>query len=398
MSLRILYHHRTQGRGAEGLHIRSIVEALRAAGHEVTVLSPPGIDPLAVDADVPVDKGQVRTRGMQSIWKWISRHVPGTMFEIAEIAYNMPASFRLNRALRSGRYQVVYERYAFFLIAGAWASARHGVPFVLEANEVSGIAHRARAQHMTGICAAIERRLLRRCRGILTVSSYLRDRIIEQGAAPDRVHVVPNAFDMSRVRGVKRDPALAARCGVADSIVIGFVGWFDEWDRLDLLIRVFSRLRPSHPQLKLLLVGDGPVTARLKQDAARLGVESSVVFAGAVPRKHVLEYASLLDVAVLPHSNDFGSPVVMFEFMGLGIPVVAPRLGPILDVHRDGQSAVLFDPLDEEQMQAAILSLVDSAALRAVVARRAQEKLVRDHSWARNAQRILEAAGLEQSA
>ena len=398
MSLRILYHHRTQGRGAEGLHIRSIVEALRAAGHEVTVLSPPGIDPLAADADVPVDKGQVRTSGLQSVWKWISRHVPGALFELAEIAYNIPAWFRLHKALRGGRYDVVYERYAFFLIAGAWACARHGVPFVLEANEVSGIPHRARVQRMTRICAAIERRLLRRCTGILTVSSYLRDRIIEQGVAADRVLVVPNAFDMARVAGVTRDPALAAQCGVADSLVIGFVGWFDDWDRLDLLIRVFSRILPSHPRLRLLLVGDGPVTGQLKQVAADAGVASAVTFTGAVPRKRVLEYASLLDIAVLPHSNDFGSPVVMFEFMGLGIPVVAPRLGPILDVHADGQTAVLFDPLDEQQLQAAILSLVDSAERRSQVAGRALEKLRRDHSWARNAQRILEAARLERRA
>ena len=57
MSLRILYHHRTQGRGAEGLHIRSIVGAARrrTRGHGP---SPPGIDPLAVDADVPVDRAR----------------------------------------------------------------------------------------------------------------------------------------------------------------------------------------------------------------------------------------------------------------------------------------------------------------------------------------------------
>lgn len=396
MSLRILYHHRTQGRGAEGLHIRSIVDALRAAGHEVTVLSPPGIDPLAADADVPVDKGKVRTRGLQSIWKWISRHLPGALFELSEIAYNVPAWVRLNRALRSGRYDLVYERYAFFMIAGAWASARHRVPFVLEANEVSGIPHRARAQHMIRICAALERRLLLRCTGILTVSSYLRDCILKNGVAPERVQVVPNAFDMARVARVKRDPGLAAQCGVEDSLVIGFVGWFDDWDRLDLLIHALARMLPSHPRLKLMLVGDGPVAGRLQGLAATEGVAAAVKFTGAVPRARVLDYASLLDIAVLPHSNEFGSPVVMFEFMGLGIPVVAPRLGPILDVHADGRTALLFEPLNEQQMQAAILALVDSAELRAEVAERALEKLQRDHSWARNARRILEAAALEE--
>jgi len=51
--LRILYHHRTQGRGAEGLHIASIVRSLRSFGHEVKVLGPPGVDALATAGDAP---------------------------------------------------------------------------------------------------------------------------------------------------------------------------------------------------------------------------------------------------------------------------------------------------------------------------------------------------------
>ena len=51
--LRILYHHRTQGRGAEGVHIASIVGALSAMGHQVTVLGPPGVDALATAGSAP---------------------------------------------------------------------------------------------------------------------------------------------------------------------------------------------------------------------------------------------------------------------------------------------------------------------------------------------------------
>ncbi len=360
----------------------------------MTVLSPPGIDPMALDADAPVDKAQVRTRGMQSVWKWVSRHMGGALFEAAEIAYNLPAWFRLTRELRSGRFDLVYERYAFFMVAGAMATRRCGVPFVLEANEVSGIPHRAREQRMTRICAAMERALLHRCTGILTVSSYLRDRIVAQGVSLHRVHVVPNAFDMRRVSGVVKKPELAARHGLSGNLVLGFVGWFDEWDRLDLLIQVFARLVARRADLRLLLVGDGPVTARLKELVAKLELGSTVVFTGAVPRNCVLDYASLLDVAVLPHSNDFGSPVVMFEFMGLGIPVVAPRLGPILDVHADGQSAELFEPLDELQLEAAIFALVNSTERRRDLAAHALARLRRDHSWEHNARRILDAAGM----
>lgn len=393
--LRILYHHRTQGRGAEAVHISSIVHALRDMGHHVDVLSPPGIDPMDPAASAPVDKSKhVRTTGLQSVWKWVSRNLPNFLFELAEIAYNVPASRRLAAALDGGRYDLVYERYAFYLVAGARAAQRRGIPFVLEANEVSGIPNRARAQTFPGWCARFERHLFARCAGIHTVSSYLKGMILRQGVPEARVHVVPNAFNVEKVRGIERDAALATRLGLAGRRVMGFAGWFDRWDRLDFFIDVFARVRAGHPGVALMLVGDGPVLAEARRAVVERGVADDVVFTGAVPRTEVLGYLNLLDLAVLPHSNDFGSPVVMFEFMALRKPVVAPRLPPIEDVHVDGRTARLFKPLDVGECRAAIEAMLDDPAEARAIAERAYAQLTERHTWKRNAEMILEAAGL----
>ena len=215
--LRILYHHRTQGRGAEGVHIISIVHALEKLGHHVTVLSPSGVDPLKGAGDAPVDKAKVKTQGMQTIWKWVSRHLPNALFELAEILYNIPAARRLEKALRAQAYDIIYERYAFYLLAGAFTAAKYDIPFVLEANEVSGIRDRARRQTFERLCRLFERSLFRRCRGILTVSSHLRDRILANGVAPARVRVVPNAVDIEKFSSCNRTPhsSINSACGTA---------------------------------------------------------------------------------------------------------------------------------------------------------------------------------------
>ena len=394
-SLRILYHHRTQGRGAEGLHITSIVRALEAQGHQVTVVSPPGIDPLDPANSTPVDKAAVQTRGLQSLWKAISRHLPNALFELAEIAYNVPAWVRLQRELKRTRYDLVYERYTFYLLAGGFLARRHGIPFVLEANEVSGIAQRARRQSFPRLCSVFERRLFERCTAIHTVSSHLAQRILDQQVPAARVHVVPNAFDPERVARRESRPALEARYGLQGRTTLGFAGWFDTWDRLDFLIDVFADLRRDHPGIALLLIGDGPVMGALRDQVRTMGLERDVVFTGAVPRQDVYDVMSLLDVAVLAHSNDFGSPVVLFEFMGLGIPVVAPRLGPILDVHRAGGTALLFDPLDAASLKQALDRLLRHPGERQSLAERAHSHLLSKHTWSRNASRILASAGLE---
>ena len=76
--MNILYHHRTQGRGAEGVHIMSIVNALESLGHDVTLLSPPGIDPRSTAGNAPVDKSEVETSGVHTLYKLISRAIPNS--------------------------------------------------------------------------------------------------------------------------------------------------------------------------------------------------------------------------------------------------------------------------------------------------------------------------------
>ncbi len=376
------------------MHIKSIVLALQAMGHSVTIVSPPGVDPLNPASSAPVDKSRVKTTGVQTLWKWISRYLPNSLFELTEIAYNVPAYVRLQRLVTSQSFDLIYERYAFFLVAGAVVARRNRIPFVLEANEVSGIADRARPQSHPRLCAAFERFLFKRCTSILVVSSQLERMVRSQRVPAARIRVVPNALDVDKVKAGGKSAELVTRYDLTGKTVIGFAGWFDQWDRLDFLVEVFAALRAAHPDLRLLLIGDGPIVVDIKRLVADRGVTEAVIFTGPVPRDRIYDHLSLIDIAVLPHSNDFGSPVVMFEFMGLNVPVVAPRLSPIEDVHRDGETALLFAPLDARMCGRAIESLITSPTLRLELARRARVKLETDHTWQRNAATILESAGL----
>jgi glycosyltransferase involved in cell wall biosynthesis len=328
------------------------------------------------------------------LWKWISRHLPNSLFELAEITCNVPAYLRLRRLLAAQSFDLIYERYAFFLVSTAVLARRYRVPFVLEANEVSGIANRARVQSHPRLCARSERFLFKRCTAILVVSSQLKRMVLGRLVPTSSIRVVPNALDVDRVKAGGKRPELVERYRLRGKMVIGFAGWFDEWDRLDFFVEVFCALRAMHADLRLLLIGDGPVVTDIKKLVADRGVTEDVIFTGPVPRDQIYDHLSLIDIAVLPHSNDFGSPVVMFEFMGLQVPIVAPRLSPIEDVHADGKTALLFAPLDARMCGRAIEELIVSPDLRHQLAQHAREKLEADHTWKRNAATILESAGL----
>jgi glycosyltransferase involved in cell wall biosynthesis len=392
--LHVLYHHRTQGRGAEGVHITSIVRSMEAMGHKVTVLSPPGIDPMNTAGNAPVDKSNVKTTGINSFWKFVSKNLPNFMFELAEIGYNIPAMRRLEKELASSHYDMIYERYAFYMIAGAHKARKYKIPFVLEANEVNGIKDRARKQSFPWLCGMFERFIFKRCTSIHTVSSYLKNMIVQQGVKADQVVVAPNAVDPKKFSGVKHSGELRKQYGLEGKKIIGFAGWFDHWDRLDLLIDVFIKIRQDFPDTALLLIGDDKVLQTVRDKAKQAGIEQHVILTGPVKRDVVHQYLSLLDMAVFTHSNEFGSPVVMFEFMGLKIPVVAPRLLPITDVLTDNENALLFDVLNMEQMEAKIRLMLNDAAMSEKLAARAYEKLMAHHTWDNNARDIIHSAGL----
>ena len=114
----------------------------------------------------------------------------------------------------------------------------------------------------------------------------------------------------------------------AACIVLGHVGLFYRWDRLDVSTEAAKKASASNiPTIKS--VDSGAMVLRwhnLKQTAFRLGMEREVIFSGPVPRDDVPAYIDAMDICVLPDSSAFGSPIALFEFMAMGKPCVVSDL------------------------------------------------------------------------
>jgi glycosyltransferase involved in cell wall biosynthesis len=395
--LQFIYHHRTMGRSSQAMHIRSLVEALKADGHEVTILSPPGVDPLKAAGLMPFLRKGDRADGLQRIWKYISCECPQFAFEVFELLYNLFLPFRLLPILWRQPDAVLYERHAYFMFMGVLLGKWLRRPVLLEVNELAGF-KRARGLIMERLARRIDAWVFSRASHILCVSRVLADEAQRRGANGERVHVLPNAIDPNRFRGSGPRQSLRARLGLEGSIVIGHVGLFYPWDRLDVLIEVVKSIRDRHPGIKVLLVGDGPEMENLKQTACRLGMESTVILPGPVPRDDVPAYIDAMDICVLPDSNAFGSPIALFEFMAMGKPCVVPDLGPMRDVIDDNVTGIMFPHADYNALGKALLRFVEDSALRIQIGARAKHTVFKRHTWAANARFIVQLAIGERSA
>ncbi len=121
-------------------------------------------------------------------------------------------------------------------------------------------------------------------------------------------------------------------------------------------------------------------------------LQSHFVFTGRVPHADIPEYIAAMDYGVLPESNAYGSPMKLIESMAMGVPLVAPDLGPVQEVVADNETGWIFEAFNHR----AALDMVwrmseDIETIRRVGA--AASCYIRKHRlWTNNAQSCLDAA------
>lgn len=367
--MRILYSHRIQSRDGQGVHIDSLVAALRAAGHEVRVVGPPAYDGVALG-------GESRTMAR------LQRALPGVLREFAEIAYALPATRRLARAARDFAPDVVYERANLFHFAGSWAAWRCGVPLLLEVN--SPLAEeRARfgGLRLRRLARAAERFVWRRADVALPVTSVLAGHLAAAGVPASRIEVVPNGIDVAEFAGL-------APVAPDGAVRLGFVGFIRDWHGLDGVLRSLAAWR-EEPRIGFTVVGDGPARPGLAALAAELGIDDRVRFTGLAARAAVPGLVAGFDIALQPAAVPYASPLKVFEYMAAGRAIVAPDQPNIREILDHDRTALLFEPGRPDAMWQAVLRLARDAALRARLGDAARaEVLARDFTWAGNARRV----------
>lgn len=379
--MNIIYHHRTQGRHVEGVHIRGIVHALRELGHRVTVISFPGADPEHEPAiQVNAKRGRLGSAIAQ---------LPGVLFEVMELGYNLVTLLRLSTAVRRLRPQLIYERYSLFLFATVWLARRHGIPLVLEIND-SALVQRVRPLRLKKLARRIESWCLRHATGLVFISNYFRDHAqVAYGALAPSV-ISPNAANLSRFDPDKFDRArLRAERGLQGRVVCGHIGVFAHWHGVDGFVEAIAARLSEAPELALVFVGDGRTLPAVRELVAQRGLSDRVLLPGRVPHDEIAGWIACMDYAVLPDSNQYGSPMKLFELMAMGVAVVAPDYAPVAEVIEDGNTGWLFPRGETALCVQRVLDLATHEDERRRIGRAARDYIVRERQWRNNAEQLL---------
>jgi glycosyltransferase involved in cell wall biosynthesis len=203
----------------------------------------------------------------------------------------------------------------------------------------------------------------------VATSQTIARELMSVGVPADRITQLPN--------GVEID-SIPAKCNYAlnNPIHLIFVGRLHEQKALDVLLMAFQKLCACHPNLRLQLLGDGPLRETLKGLAEQLGIAGQVDFFGST--EQVFEYLQKADIFILP-SRAEGLSNALLEAMACGLPVITSNIPANAAVIEHERNGLLFTVEDPASLADGVNSLIDSTDLRERLGKNARQTVEKQY-------------------
>ena len=233
---------------------------------------------------------------------------------------------------------------------------------------------------------------LRRADVVACVSTAVAQEVRRLGAPAERVVVTPCSADPEVfTRTPPGASQLRQDLGLEQRVVVGWLGSFRRFHGIELLLEAYATAREDHPELALLLVGDGSERRNVEEDIRSRGLPG-VVFTGMVTHDQVPRHLAVMDIGVVvdPGASQWHySPLKLQEYMASGLAVVAPRSGQVPTTVRDHREGLLVPPNDARALAACLLELARDPQLRDRLGTAARARSEASGGWERQLDQIM---------
>jgi len=200
--------------------------------------------------------------------------------------------------------------------------------------------------------------------------------------------VIPNGIAVGPQAGADDRRRARAALGLADDdVAVGIVARLSAQKAHEVLLQAIALLAPTHRNLRLVVIGDGPRRAELEGIALDLGISDRTRFMGQ--RRDVPTLLAGLDVSCLSSTHE-GVPLTVIESMAAGLPVVATDCGALRDVVSDGTTGFLVPVRDVAALARRLGELVADGGLRVRLGAAGRVRVEREHRIEATADRLTE--------
>ncbi len=267
--------------------------------------------------------------------------------------------------------------HANWTLSGAvawWTKWIHQKPYIVTV-QGSDI---FKASRMPGV-KTITKLCLQQSRQVIALSRSLAEHTVRLGIDSSRVQIIPNGVDVDWFHPIppdQREP------------IILFVGSLIERKGARYLIKAMPSILEKQPGYRLVIVGEGPEEGELTKLVDQLGIRASVNFVGGQTQDQVRRWMQKAKVFVLP-SLEEGLGVVLLEALACGTPIVATKVGGIIDVVSP-EVGVMIEPKSDDHISSAVIELLINEVVWNEMSKNARERANTYYDWEVIASQIIE--------
>ena len=276
----------------------------------------------------------------------------------------MSKVWQLARFLKREKFTVVQTFFQDATVFGGVAARLAGTPMRLASFRDMGF-WRTRNQEL------MLRRIYPMMTGFLANAEVVRDHFVKtDGIDSEKIAVIYNGIELDDLPWVEQE---------GPTLNIGIVGNLNRpVKRTDLFLRAAGIVARKHPEITWHVLGDGHLRQELENLARDEGLGERTIFTGNI--QGVAEYLAKLQVGVLCSDSE-GFSNALLEYMLRGCAAVATCVGGNPEAITDGQSGLLVNPDNVEELAEAMMKLVDDVSLRKELAAKARQAASSRFGW-----------------
>ena len=237
--------------------------------------------------------------------------------------------------------------------------------------------------------ANLERETVKHADLIVTISKYSFEKMQKYyNVDPSKVRIVPNGVDIEKYKSVENQAAVKRQFGLKESAVVLFVGSLIPRKGLMFLVKAAKQVVKTYPDTQFVIVGEGPLKAQLISSVVAAKLMDNFTFKSGLTEEELSALYGCSDVFVLPSIQE-GQGIVLLEASASEKSVVAFDIGGVNEAVINGETGLLVNRGNSEELAEALLKLLGDSNLRQTLGL-AGRRLVREKfTWDICAQKML---------
>ncbi|MGD9795048.1 MAG: glycosyltransferase [Acidimicrobiia bacterium] len=337
---------------------------------------------VASPASTAVGGAHAQSSPDRSVRAMVHRHLPRRLALVvrdsARYAHHLMRCRSLMATVRRERPDAIFETYEVSSFASAVAARRTGVPLIID-----DLCPLEEHWDLYGTGSKWVSRRLRRfvldSASLLVAVNAANAAALRRDGVPDsKIVEVPNgvradAVGVADAATLERARAIRERLDVGDATLALYVGSFQPFHRVDVLIDAMADPALHDVPLVAVLVGDGDGIEEIRERSRQRGVGDRIRWVGRVPHGHVASYVAAADLGVVAGATENVNPMKIYEYLAGGLPVVAPDIAMVTALLAPGadperRAGVVFRRDDAHAMAEALATVAGDGDLRAALA------------------------------